>query len=151
MPTTSVLPDSTADIIRWLLVNLGVGTNTSLNQAWPLYVSNEPTMPDNVITFHDTQGRSDGRSQIDGEIFTHYGFQAMIRSKDHPTGWTKGDQLLYYLSRVVLNNSVQHPVSLVNYHVVCVTHIGSVMSLGTDESSRRSLFSLNAACSLRRV
>jgi hypothetical protein len=45
-----------ADIIRQLLIDLGVGLDVTATD-WPAFSQKEPDSPDNVITVFDTMGR----------------------------------------------------------------------------------------------
>ena len=51
-----------------------------------IYDTNEPDQYDLVTTVYDTEGRSDGRAMVDGELWDHVGIQARIRSSQHLDG-----------------------------------------------------------------
>lgn len=141
---------SPADVVRWLLIGLGVGTDPSLSSAWPINADKEAATPDNVITIYDTAGRDDGRSMIDGELFYHYGLQVRVRAVDHVTGWPKADQIRVTMAQQVYGNSVTIGTS--TYRVHCIAKIGEVLRLGQEVgSSKRSLFTINATVALRQT
>lgn len=137
---------SPADVVAQLLVDLGLGTDPSSNEAWPIFTSSEPTSPDNAVTTFDTVGNSDGRAMVDGEGFYHYGVQIRIRGANHTTGWTKSDALqsallAAYQKTVHLGSST--------YLVHALVNVGTVMRLGTETpTSKRHLFALNLLVSL---
>lgn len=136
------LENSPAHIIARLLVELGLATLATDNGLWPVYVTNEPSTPDNCITIFNTTGKDGGRSMIDGALLGHSGFQVRVRSHNHSTGWTKADAIQRDLAENVYDETVH--VGDKNYLVHCVSNIGDVMDLGTDSSSKRVLFTINA-------
>lgn len=164
---SSLLNDSPADVIRWLLVQLGQGiitlpsgliiasglvTDPSLSpmQAWPCYATDEPDSPDSVITVYDTQGRDDGRSMIDGERYEHHGFQIRVRAPTHRIGQLKAQQIKVVLDQAVVHRTVtfndQNGTSR-SYDVPCVSRTSDVIPLGKDTpSTKRRLFTINAVC-----
>lgn len=140
------LEHSPADILRNLLVNLGLGTTPSDSGSWPVYASLMPDTPDNVITLIDTAGVKQGRIQTSGEIQEHYGVQLLIRSTTHPVGYTKAQALAVALDENIQNNTVT--ISGTTYDVDAVSRRGNVLSLGEEEESNRRLFSINAIVSI---
>lgn len=96
---------SQADIIRRLLIQLGVGTapETYTGDAgpqWPVYAADEPDAPDNAITVYDTAPVSKGRIMIGGEQIQDLGFTATVRG-DHVYGFRKAKE-----AEIALNESV---------------------------------------------
>ena len=149
------LRHSPAEIVRQLLINLGLGvagsydsSNRYSGAAWPVTTNSEVDQPDNAITVYDTAGQGDGRSMIDGETFSHYGFQVRIRAQTHRLGWLKADSIETGLSKSVYQNVVT--VDGVSYLVHCVARIGDVLSLGKEApQSIRRVFTLNALLSVK--
>lgn len=151
------LDHSPARIVRQLLIDLGLavaGSYDSSNRytggAWPVTATSEVDAPDNAITVYDTAGRGDGRSMIDGETFSHYGFQVRVRAADHDTGWAKADSIENGLSKSVYQRTVH--VGGSTYLVHCVSGIGDVLSIGKETpASTRRVFTLNALLSVKKV
>jgi len=101
--------------------------------------------PDNCITIYNTSGLVTGRTMIDGRVFQKHGLQFRVRSKDHPTGWTRIDALSRFAQRVyeaavhVTRDGVDS-----RYLIKCFVSIGNVLDLGKDaNNSDRNLFTLN--------
>lgn len=143
---------SPANVMKWLLVALGVGTSPELSplQAWPLYDSSEPGQPDNCITLYDTQGTDDGRSMLDGKLWQHHGFQVRVRSTDQPTGQLKADAVRLCLSQTIYHNSVNRQGK--TYRVWNCAKIGQTIYIGKDKPrSERSLFTINATVALEQL
>lgn len=139
---------SPAEVIRWLLVALGLGTDPNLALAWPIYATNEPNEPDDCITLYDTTGTQDGRSMVDGELFQHFGFQVRVRSTDHRTGWVKAEAIRQALAKSIYQNLVSRDGS--RYLVWCAAKISMVLVIGKDTPrSKRSLFTVNAVAPIR--
>jgi hypothetical protein len=70
-----------ADIIRQLLIDLGVGLDITATD-WPAFSQKEPDSPDNVITVFDTMGRDLGRTNPDSVRSERYGIQVRVRGGD---------------------------------------------------------------------
>lgn len=146
------LQDSPAEVIQWLLVACGLASDpapwaTSNGNAWPVFSTNEPGKPDNVVTVKDTAAKIDARLMPDGEMAQHWGFQVRIRSTDHPTGWAKAEAI-----RIKFNEAVRNwRITLPNAHVYLVEAIigASTLVLGKDApNTKRSLFTINAMVTL---
>lgn len=138
-----------ADVLRWLLIELGAGTDPDANGAWPIFHSSEPGAPDNCITTYDTEGTDDGRSMPTGEAMGHDGFQVRVRSTTPKVGWAKASEIQDLLAETVYQDAVVVEGS--NYLVQCAAKIGRVIPLGKDPTSKRSLFTLNATLSVKQL
>lgn len=142
---------SPADIVRKLLVDAGQGVasdNTSTD--WQCFASGEPSNPDNCITVYDTEGTSDGRHMVNGQLQYHYGIQLRIRGIDHKTGYDKAQTLRTWISEACYLATVSIDSS--RYLVHAITHIGQVIALGKDvPRSKRNLFTINATVPLRQL
>lgn len=146
----NTLTHSPADVLRWLLVALGYGTDPDDGSAWPAFTGGEPGSPDAVITTYDTQGTDDGRSMIDGELFGNAGVQIRVRSATHAAGWVKADAIQTALAEAVYDETVH--IGAATYLVHCVSGIGDVLALGKETpTSKRSLFTLNVTVSLKQL
>jgi hypothetical protein len=138
-----IFSHSPADVIRWLLVQLGQGSDPTLSplQPWPVYASSEPNEPDDVLTVYDTTPQGDGRIMLGGMQQVHWGVQVRVRSTIHVDGWKKAKGLEAALSEEVAYTTVN--VGAVPYVVYAVS-TSSVLVLGKEQpSTRRSLFTCN--------
>lgn len=134
------LPHSPADILRIALIDAGVGVTHTDNADWSVRTGTEADKPDNCLTTYNTTGRDDGRT-MDGDLQTHYGVQLRIRSKTEVPGWAKAD-----MARATMSHMVDVTVTIGSntYLLHCVTNIGTIMTLGTDNpNSKRKLFTIN--------
>lgn len=137
----AALQDSPAQIVRQLLIDLGGGSDGG---TWPIYATSEPSDPDNVITVYDTIGQDDGRAQIDGSVFYHYGLQVRVRAIDHPTGWAKAIALRDLLATVYHNLTT---VGSNKYEVWAISRLAQPLFIGKDvPRSKRTLFTINCMC-----
>ena len=144
------LVHSPADVIRYLLVSLGLGTQPSARGSWPIYVANEPDSPDSVITVQGTSGRQGGRLQVNGEIQEHQGIQIRVRDANHEDGYAKADTIKEVIDKSIRLNEVTIGSSV--YLVWSVSRVGGIIELGKDvPDSKRDLFTLNAVVSLRQT
>ena len=144
---------SPADIVRELLVQLGMGSDPTVSPGspWPVYASAEPQSPDNCITVFDTQGTDDGRT-MHGFKPDHFGIQVRVRAADHPTAWQKADaQIRVALCEGVDDSSLPQtvtltiPLPMTRYTVPNFARIGQCLALGKEApNSRRSIVTLNA-------
>lgn len=141
---------SPADVVRQLLVDLGLGTEPSAAGAWPVYATGEPASPDAVITVYDTAGTNDGRSMVSGELFGHAGVQVRVRAATHAAGWTKADTVQEALAEDVYQRTVH--VGAATYLVHSLNRIGDVLAIGKESpTSKRSVFTLNMVVSVKQL
>ena len=150
------LTHSPAQIIRDLLVDLGLGVLPSAGGLWPIFVTGIPDSPDSIITITDTLGTSDGRLQPTGEATEHPGFQVAIRDANHQDGWEKANAIRVALSETILLNTVSITDNVgtgtSTYTVHAVSKIGGVIVLGKElPTSKRHLFTINATVALRQT
>jgi hypothetical protein len=138
-----LLLHSPADILRRLLVSLGLGTLPSAGGAWPVYAPEfSADAPDNAIVVKDTAGRTHGRTMPDGQRQGQDGAQIMVRAKDHVTGYPKAIAIAIALNQSVYDAGVT--VGAARYLVHSV-YCGDVLGLGKDDpTAERNLFTVNA-------
>lgn len=144
------LTHSPADIVRYLLIAHGQGTLPVAGSAasWQIWADGEPSTPDSSVTVYNTSGTLDGRSQINGEMFEHYGVQIRVRSVRPDTGWTKIKQIVSVVDEQIYRDTVV--IASSEYLVQTITRKGGVLALGKETSvSKRNLFTVNAVVSLR--
>lgn len=141
------LTHSPSDVIRYLLIDLGLGTAPSAGQAWPVHVEREPASPDSVLTVYTTQGRTRGRTQRDGIVQEHYGIQIRVRDARPETGHVKANAVACALDTLVKRNTVT--IGAQSYLVEAVTRTGAVLSGKDAPSSNRYLFTVNALASIQ--
>lgn len=145
------LPDalehSPADIARAVLILDGLGTPPSSSLSWPIYATNEPDRPDNVITCFDTGEQLDGRRMIDGKALYHYAIMARIRSGDHTTGYVKSQNIRTYLAEVLRQREIT--VGSKTYLLHAASKISSVRCLNKEAPhSALRLFTVNFLLSI---
>jgi hypothetical protein len=142
------LRHSAGHVLRRLLIQLGLGSD--MGTDWPVFVTVEPDMPDNVITIYNTQGELLGSLQPTGEVVEHYGCLVRVRSGGYDPGWTKADEIRYTLDELVRITPVS--VNGNSYEVVAVNRSSGVLELGPDPANgKRDLFTLNYTLPLRRI
>lgn len=140
---------SAAYVLRSALIALGQVTAPSSQTAWPIFVDNEPNLPDNCVTIYNTLGSDDGRAMVDGELFKHKGLQLRIRCVDEPTGWEKISGI-----QIVIAESIRNYFLTIDgepYRINAVTRIQDPIPLGTEQTSKRLLFTLNCTLSFRKL
>lgn len=145
---STALSHSPAEIVQGLLIGRGwVGDpEASTLPSWPVYIDNEPDMPDNCITIYDTTPAIDGRTQVDGEQVQHDGIQIRIRSASHAVGYAKARSILNLVTERVKGNSVT--LDGVRYIVWAIDAV-SLMRMGRDTGkTKRSLLTLNGFVSI---
>ena len=145
----SSLTHSPADVIRWLLIDLGLGTDPSVSGSWPIHTSSEPDSPDNSISVYDTAGIKDGRIQRTGETREHSGIMLQIRGVTQPIAWAKANA-----ANIILDESIDKSlitISSTDYIVYAVTRHSGPLSLGREPGTNRFLFTINAVVALRQI
>ena len=141
------LAHSPADITRYLLVQLGLGSLAS-SGSWPTTVSQEPDTPDNHLALWDIVGRIDGRYQTSGEVAEHYGVKIGVRAISHVIGAARA--LLIADSLAPLAN-IGVPIGSHLYVIQAVTRTGGIIYAGTEPNSFRHLFTINLLVALRQI
>lgn len=146
------LTHSPADVLRRLLISLGLGVDpppTSTTQ-WPVYAGSEPDEPDNTVTVTDTSGLLHGREMVGGETQAHEGVQVRVRGLTHPVAYARAD-----LIKVALDAQYQDVVTMpdaTRYLVWAVHRTTGVLALGKEtKASKRSIFTINARLSVRKL
>jgi len=133
---------SPADVSRRVLIAMGHGLDPP-STPWPIYCEGEPNLPDEVITVYDTTARDDGRSQVTGERFFHYGIQVRVRSRVHAMGWDKACAIREAMDEDAFDKLVT--LGGVPYLVRNFSNVGGVLRLGNESpTSKRKLFTINA-------
>ena len=153
---SGALAHSPADVVRNLLVDLGLGTTPSDAGSWPVYAAQEPNTPDSVITIYDTAGRKNGRTQVDGEVQEHHGIQIRVRDANHQDGYAKARAIAVALDEQVAAQGVVVDdivgTGQTTYVVWNVSRTTDVLSLGKETpTSKRNLFTINAVAALRQL
>jgi hypothetical protein len=139
---------SPARICRKLLVDLGLAGDAV--PPWPAFVANEPDAPDEAITVYDSpEGKSDGRSMIDGELWTHPAVTFRVRAASDAAGRPKAAALREAIRQVWRRQVV---VSGTAYVIHAFTGVGQVLSLGHEQpEGKRYVFNVNSALTLWRI
>lgn len=141
---------SAADIVRHVMIELGLGSlpDPADPLDWPIFVGQEPNMPDRVMTLYDTAGNLQGRIQTTGEHVQHRGFQVMLRELSSHAGMAKMLTVEKALNEEVkrLSIVIQNPTGTDDsaYLVHSISQKSGIIPLGADqENSDRYLFTLN--------
>ncbi len=134
---------SPADVLAYLLVERGLGTNPTADSDWPVLANVKPDSPDNLIVVGDTAGTTSNRTMPDGATNEKYGFQILVRGKTQPLAWAKIDEIQRDLSRNLYHTSFA--VDGATYTVKKVVNFGPVIRMGLERpASKRFLYTLNA-------
>jgi len=137
------------NIIRYLLIDLGVGTLPSAAGGWPVFDYQEPDIPDDCITVYGTGRKLRSRSQIDGAVVERYTFQIRVRSANPTDGSVKVRAIAIALDTSVYQDTVV--ISTSQYLIQAVSRSSGPLSLGKTRGSKRNLFTINADASLRQT
>lgn len=138
-----------ADVIRYLLISLDLGSLPTDLEDWPIFYGDEPNTPDNCITLYDTPGTDQGRSMIDGALFGFYGFQVRVRAATKSAGYLKALGIQTVMAQSVIRETVT--IEGTGYFVHSISNIGDVLDLGKPPQSSRVLFTINAVTSVRQL
>lgn len=146
--TTNQLDHSPADVVRWLLINLGVGTDPDDEGSWPIFCDGEGDTPDNAITVYNTSGIVHGEVHYNGEVQEHYGLQFRLRATKSTVAWPKINELMLTIDQVINNDVVT--IDGTSYYVECIPRTGTVLALGKADG-KRYVYTLNSTVSLRKI
>lgn len=106
---SGTLRHSPAHIVRNLLISLGGGTPPSAGNAWPMFINNEPALPDECITVYDTNLVHQSRDMRGGEVSEVYGIQVRLRASESALGFNKISSLMQMLDTQILNSQIVIP------------------------------------------
>ena len=146
------LNHSPADIMRYLLVNLDLGSDPDVGTNlgdWPIYVSTEPSLPDDVITVFGTTAIHQGRLQVDGEVQERDGIQIRVRSVGYPIGYAKIKAIATALDEVLYMDGVL--IDSDSYAVHSWVRTSGPLELGKQPETKRELFTLNGTIVVKQV
>lgn len=135
-----VLLHSPADIIRRLIIALGLGTDPSSNLAWPAYAPVEPANPDNILAVTTTTGRDLGRDMVTSTRLEMYGVQVMVRSSTEAVGYPKASAVADALDQLSWDSVTLDGTAYTCKHLI---RSSGPLSLGYEANSRRWRSSIN--------
>lgn len=149
-----------SDVVRELILDLGLGTEPSDAGDWPVYAPEiaDEVGTDDVLQVKDTDGRQFGRIQVDGNVPENYGIQVLARSLDAHDGQYQLRKIQEAFSTEVLRTSVTVPARTLNdgtavpttvYRVDSIERSGSIRNAGRD--GRRFLQTANFLVFLTQV
>lgn len=145
---------SPAHIIQQMLVDMGLGEDPETGDLTncPVYVSQEPSVPDCVITVYDTDTPTQGRDQISGGMFKRRGIKIRVRDANHTNAYVKARRVSVFLER---NTEVTDRLVTLDdnsYLVHSVSRSGSPVALGKETTtSKRDIFTIDATTTIRRT
>lgn len=148
-----ILLHSPADIVAQMLIDLAVATDplgTATDDVWPVFVSQEPSLPDSVITIYDTTGIIQGRAHVSGEMFERQAVSIRVRDANHQNGYQKISDISTALERNVYSETITISSNTYLVHAVSIT--SGPFSIGKETpQSKRNIFTLNATTTIRRT
>jgi hypothetical protein len=146
------LANSPADVVRYVLIALGLGTLPPANPVegtWPISANQELNSPDGVVVIYDTTGNKDARSMIDGEVTEHPGIQIRVREDTDLAAQTQAELIKVAVDQQVAGYNVQILNGLTNvvhnFTVMNISRSGNPIQVGNESpTSRRRLYTINA-------
>ncbi len=150
------LDHNQSQITRQLLIDRSAAVNgvgqyvagTYNGDPWPVFATNEPDVPDNCVTVYDTQGTDDIRSSVDGIQEYHPGVQVRVRALDVNVGKRRAELIRAMLEQVYGARVV---VDTAHYEVHNYAKIGRVLTIGTEQGTKRIIFTVNATLAVRQL
>ncbi len=134
---------STADVIRWALINNLLGTDPADAGSWPIHVNVLPDDPSNVIVVNDTVGKIEAYIQTNGEVVDYPGIQVIVRSDTEQVGLTKIYSIANEIDTIFKNSTLT--ISGSTYTIHTITRTTNILALGYENpQTKRNLFSTNA-------
>ena len=165
MPS-GLLTIPTSKVVRQILIDGSLGQSggsvsgtTGSSSDWPIFASNTPDLPDNVVVVKDTSGIQQGRITVDGSEVYRPGIQILVRCNDYDIGWEKIQRIAIYLDESVLRTTVT--VGSTSHFVDAWSRASGPISIGKESegrrletsagTSKRYLFTLNGTLSLDEI
>lgn len=147
----TALSHSPSDVLRYLMIDLGLGTLPTDGGAWPVYADDEPDQPDNCITVYWTTDRKDADSMVDGEALKHRGASVRVRSTTSPVGSAKAETIV---ATLLARSSAYHTVTIeaTQYVVSAVSLASGPIHIGKETpNSSREIYTINFLLPIRQL
>lgn len=157
---TGTLNHPPSQILQQLLIDRGMILDdrddivSSPEVAWPSFRNTMPDSPDNVVVISDTEGVSEGREHISGELIEKYGFQIRARGNQPKEGYIKAKRISDNSNKVHnVNVSLTDLVgtATATYKVQSVTPRSLIIPLKVANESRRYSWVYNGVLSIRKT
>lgn len=137
----TALAVTSVEIVRRVLIDLGLGVLPSAGGAWPIYAHTEPQDGDNIIVVIGTSPEINAHIQIDGDVEQYHGIQILVRSSNDEVGGVKAYAVEAALN-AVLNQTVSY--SGHTFQVQSAIKRSGFSFLGAEAPvSHRRIFSMN--------
>lgn len=151
----STLAHTPADVVRYVLVDLGLGDLPQQLTAWSIYAERMGDY-DYSICVTTTEGILNGFNQVQGEAFEHHGIQIRCRSVNPAFTYRKMSQVQEAIDKLISSYLITIPDTETgvdcNYIVDAVTRTGTIISMGMEiPQSGRFSYTLNATVTLRQL
>ena len=153
------LDHSVSYIVRQLLIDLGVASD-GVNGEWSVFAGSMPDQPDQLIVVYEMIGVKDGRSMIDGEVFTHPAFSIQVRHPTHPGGIVKAGAIATALDGVLRRTVTAYDLveptgtgtgtSSISYLVHAISRFSDPFYIGADPRTNYHLFAFDAKLALEK-
>lgn len=147
------LTHTPAQVLRYLIIDLGLGALPSSGSTWPVYAVAMPDTPDNLVMVTDTAGRQGGREMVHGERAEHPGWQVMVRCNEPRAAVAKANAIAMAFDAVRWNSVAVQELSGTTqtiYTVHAITRTSGVLPIGRETpASGRHLVTVNGIVSLR--
>lgn len=144
------LAHSPADVVRRLLINRGMGEQSTPVDPprWSVYAHREPDRPDDCITVYDTAGTTGDRNNVDNERDERQGINLKIRCVDQEDGVVKGNAIAVDFDQTPMTQVVMGSST---YLVYTIVRTGALIPIGKESDSDRVALSLNALVCIRQL
>ena len=130
---------------------MGYGEAPSPAAVWPIYVGNEPDIPDDVMTVFKTSFTHQGRVHPSGEVQGRDGIQIRIRSADYATGDAKAMEIMIGLDEDLYQGVVTLKSNQYQIHSWSRSG-GGLIRLGKQvPNTKRELFTINGTVLIRQL
>lgn len=139
---------SPAEVLYQLMLEMQLGSDTSNNELWPMFISFGPAQPDEAIFLYDTAGIHDGRLMT-GERIVHPGVQIRVRGANYAEVYQRAKFISLFLADV---KSMEVVVSTLQvYEIVNISQPGDLLPMGLIQEGDRTNFNftINVVLTIR--
>lgn len=137
---SGILTHSPADIVRYLLINRGIGSLPEDSGDWPIYAIRMPASPDNLICVYNTQGVMGGKYHVTKTTVERYGIQISIASASHLVGLSKANEVCEVLDELTYDSIL---VGTSQYRIHGFQKTSSILSNKTTNISKQNSTTVN--------
>ena len=144
------LDHSPADVLRYMMIDMGMGVLPSAGGTWPIYEGVTPGTPDALISTHNTTDIHQGREMVFGEVQGRHGVQILVRAATDVITFAKTNDIVIAFDEQTYDEPVI--IGSSTYVIHSISRSSGPIHLGKEvPDTKRDLYTLNVTISVRQT